>query len=213
MTKIPNWRRHLLAAALLCVSAAAAADQVIDQVSELAHGWAKATYQTPEADKDAAFTALESRAQALVTQYPKRAEPLVWAGIITSTHAKYQGMFAAGHSATQARDELLAAQKIDPGALNGAIYTSLGALYYKVPGWPLSFGDKAKAGKLLQQGLKVDPNGIDSNFFYGDFLLQRGDSAQAKVYLNRALSAPPRPDRADADAGRRSEIAAMLKSI
>ena len=76
------------------------------------------------------------------------AEPLIWEGIITSTHAKYQGMFAAGKSATAARDLLLAAKKIDPLTLDGSIFTSLGSLYYKVPGWPLSFGDKETAADV-----------------------------------------------------------------
>jgi hypothetical protein len=33
------------------------------------------------------------------------------------------------------------------------------------------------------------------------------------VYLNRALAAPPRPGREDADAGRHAEIEALLKTL
>ncbi len=37
----------------------------------------------------------------------------------------------------EARASLEAALKIAPEALDGSAYTSLGSLYYQVPGWPL----------------------------------------------------------------------------
>lgn len=206
-------RRSILAVALLALSASAAADPLADDIAALAHGWAHANYQVPDAQKDAAFADLQARAHLVSQRFPGRAEPLIWEGIIASSHAKYQSLFAAGKTAAEARDLLLAAQKIDPNALDGASYVSLGALYYKVPGWPLSFGDKDKAASLLQQALKLDPAGIDPNYFYGDFLLQRGDRSHAAEYLHRALAAPARVGREDADAGRRADIEADLKKL
>ena len=47
--------------------------------------------------------------------------------------------------------------------LDGSAYNSLGVLYYKVPGWPVGFGDKAKARELLQKALAINPKGIDAN--------------------------------------------------
>jgi Tfp pilus assembly protein PilF len=47
-----------------------------------------------------------------------------------------------------------------------------GALYYQVPGWPIGFGDKDKANELLKKALALNPDGIDPNYFYGDFLLK-----------------------------------------
>ena len=61
---------------------------------------------------------------------------------------------------------LLQAEKIDSNALNGSIYTSLGSLYYKVPGWPIGFGDNSKALIYLKKALQINPNGIDANYFY-----------------------------------------------
>lgn len=60
-----------------------------------------------------------------------------------------------------------------PNTLEGSALTSLGALYYKVPGWPVAFGDKEKAEQLLKQALTVNPNGIDANYFYGDFCCKK----------------------------------------
>ncbi len=40
---------------------------------------------------------------------------------------------------------------IDGSVLQGSAYTSLGTLYYQVPGWPIGFGDDEKAEELLEQ--------------------------------------------------------------
>jgi len=78
-------------------------------------------------------------------------------------------------------------------ALEGSAYTSLGALYYQVPGWPLAFGNKKQAEKLLLQALEINPDGIDSNYFWGDYLVQQKRSAEARSALLKAQGAPTRP--------------------
>ncbi len=37
----------------------------------------------------------------------------------------------------------------EPNTLEGSALTSLGTLYYKVPGWPVAFGDKEKQSSCL----------------------------------------------------------------
>jgi cytochrome c-type biogenesis protein CcmH/NrfG len=79
-----------------------------------------------------------------------------------------------------------------------------------VPGWPVGFGDDKKAREMLLKGLGYNPEGIDSNFFYGDYLLEQKEYQQAIVVLEKALQAAPRPGRESADAGRKTEIAAAM---
>jgi cytochrome c-type biogenesis protein CcmH/NrfG len=62
-----------------------------------------------------------------------------------------------------------------------------------VPGWPIGFGDKARAEELLPQGAGDQPDGIDPNFFYGEYLADRGRYGEAMSYLEKALKAPARP--------------------
>ena len=76
-----------------------------------------------------------------------------------------------------------------------------------------SFGDHDKAREYLERALKVNPNGIDQNYFMADFLLERGEHAKALEYFKKALNAPARPGREDADAGRRAEILESIKKI
>ena len=112
--------------------------------------------------------------------------------------------------AKAARDALHRAEKMDASALNGGIYVSLGALYSKVPGGIIGFGDDELAAEYFSKALAVDPNNIDNNYFYGEFLIDKGEYAKAAAYLKHALDAPPLKDRPIFDAGRRAEIRTLL---
>ena len=113
----------------------------------------------------------------------------------------------------QAKGLYEAAIAINGNVLDGSAYNSLGVLYYKVPGWPVGFGDKDKAKELLQKALAINPKGIDPNFFYAEYLVETRQADQAMTYLERALQAPPRPGRQVADAGRREEVRALMEKI
>lgn len=183
-------------------------------VADLQKQWAIIKYQTPNEEKqEEAITALSKKAEGVVKQFPGKAEPLIWQGIILATEAGIEGgLFALG-DAKSARNALEQAEKIDPSALNGSVYTSLGSLYYKVPGFPIGFGDNAKAKEYLEKALAMNPDGIDPNFFYGDFLYEQGEYAKSEQALNHALQAAPRAGRELADKGRTEEIRDVLTKI
>ena len=82
-----------------------------------------------------------------------------------------------------------------------------------MPGWPLGFGDDDKAETLLKKALTINPEGIDSNYFYGQFLYENRQYELAERYLLKAQQAPARPDRPLADEGRQKEIEATLQQL
>ncbi|SFW35842.1 tetratricopeptide repeat protein [Luteibacter sp. UNCMF366Tsu5.1] len=200
-------------ACLALVPSLSHADDVDAAIKTLSQDWSRVTYTLPKAQQDDAYDALESRGAALIAQYPQRAEPRVWQAIILSTHAGEHGGLGALGMAKHARDLLQEAEKIQPDVLHGSIYTTLGSLYYQVPGWPVGFGDKDKARTLLQKALQIDPDGIDPNYFYADFLYKTGDKAGAMEHLKKALAAAPRPDRELADKGRRAQVQKLIDTI
>lgn len=175
--------------------------------------WAHIQYEMPKDKKEAAFKSLSGRAGQLVKAYPDDAEPLIWQGIVLSTYAGAKGGLGALGLVKDARASLEHALEINPSALQGSAYTSLGSLYYQVPGWPLSFGDDDRAEQLLKKALTMNPDGIDPNYFFGDYLIERGNKEQAKTYLRKAMNAPARPGREVADAGRRREAQELLNSL
>jgi len=213
-----RFRNRMLAAAvgaaLFVASASAAfAGEVSPQVSAVRDRWAEVNYNTPKAQREAAFDALAKQAAAARAAQPKDANALIWEGIVLSSFAGERGGLGALGLAKQARADYEQAIKLDPNALDGSAYTSLGVLYYSVPGWPVGFGDDKKARELLRKGLQINPNGIDPNYFYGDFLQDQGDWKGAAAALEKALAAPARPGRELADQGRRKEAAALLAKV
>lgn len=200
-----------LLAGLLTLPALAA--DLDSELSGIQHRWAEIQYQVPEDQKEKAFETLAETAEGLVNRYPDRAEPLIWQGIVLSTYAGAKGGLGALGLVKDARKSLEAALAIDPDSLEGSAYTSLGSLYYQVPGWPLGFGDDDKARQYLEKALALNPDGIDPNFFYGDFLRDQDQPEQARRYLEKALEAPSRPGRELADTGRRSEARRLLQHL
>lgn len=201
----------LLGALSQSVWALDAADQ--QRLNGIQQSWAHIQYETPEKQRAAAFEQLAVQATHFATERPAVAEAWIWKGIVTSSWAGAEGGLGALGKAKDAKADLEKSLTLDPKALQGSAYTSLAALYDRVPGWPIGFGDSDKAEKLLKQALQLNPEGIDSLYFWGDHLYRQKRYAEAKAALLKAQQAAPRPGRESADAGRRKEIAALLVDI
>lgn len=211
-------RRQWLAGALSALSLLALPHQahaagVDDAVAELQHDWEVVRYQVPANEREKRFEELATKAHKVSESFGGRAEPLVWEGIIVSSWAGEKGGLGALSLVKKAKLLYETAIRIDGNVLDGSAYNSLGVLYYKVPGWPVGFGDKDKARELLQKALAISPKGIDTNFFFAEYLIETKSPEDAVAYLERALQAPARPGRQIADAGRREEATQLLGKL
>ena len=184
-----------------------------EDVAHVRQEWERVKYQVAPKEQEAAFEKLAKESEKVMRQYAKQAEPAIWHGIIEASYAGAKGGLGALALVKSARKSFEHALGIDPKALDGSAYTSLGSLYYQVPGWPIGFGDEKKAREYLQKGLALNPDGIDPNYFYGDYLYRNGDYAGAEQALRHALKAAARDGRRLADEGRRKEINELLEKI
>lgn len=203
----------LVALAGLALLPVAQGATVEESVAELQQAWELINYKTPAAEKEKKFEALAARAHKVTESFTGRAEPLVWEGIILSSWGGAKGGLGALGLVKQAKALYESSIQIDGNALDGSAYNSLGVLYYKVPGWPIAFGDKTKAKDLLQKALAINPKGIDANYFFAEYLVETGEPQKAVVHLEKALQAPARPGREIADEGRRSEARMLLDKL
>ncbi len=198
---------------ILSIPAWALDDGGGQRLAAIQQRWAEVQYQVPEKQRAAEFEKLAAQSGAFTRSAPQAAEAWIWHGIVTSSWAGAEGGLGALGKVKEARAALERAIQIDPRALQGSAYTSLGALYDRVPGWPVSFGDEQKADQLLRKALEINPAGIDSLYFWGDHLYRQGHPEQAREALLKAKAAAPRPGRELADQGRRQEIDALLEEI
>lgn len=198
---------------LLTIAMQAHAEDFNSELLTYQERWAQIQYSSPQKAKEAEFETLANQLKTLADNNPTRAEPLIWRGIVLSTWAGAKGGLGALGLVKEAKNLFEQSIAIDPNALDGSAYTSLGSLYYQVPGWPVAFGDDKKANELLQKAIRINPTGIDSNYFYGDYWLEQGDYEKARQYLTKAQQAEKRPLRPLADAGRQADIKSKLAVV
>ena len=184
-----------------------------DDIGRVRRAWEHAKYELPASEQQQALEKLSLQAEKVMNAHPASAEAAIWHGIVEASYAGAKGGLGALSAAKSARKSFEQALALDPNALQGSAYTSLGSLYYQVPGWPIGFGDDKKALELLRKGLALNPDGIDPNYFYGDYLFRTGDYDGAEAALGKALQAPPRADRQLADEGRRKQAQELLTKV
>jgi hypothetical protein len=197
---------------------AAANPPLNSDILHLALDWEHIKFEVENADEqEKQMAALAERAARFVQQHQTQPEAEIWLGILISEQASMANEngspVKALRLALRARDILEEVEKVDPVALDAGAPTSLGVLYYRVPAFPLGFGDKAKARRLLQEAMTNAPNGLDANYFYGDFLNQQKEYPEATKVLKHALALPAHPDRPIWDRERRLVIQELLAKM
>jgi tetratricopeptide (TPR) repeat protein len=176
------------------------------EVREIQSEWARLYYLDEFLNKNfRELQALSQQADKLAEQHPQNAEALVWDAIVLSTLAEKKGGLGALGLVKQAKRQLEQAETIDPEVLGGSVYASLGSLYSKVPGWPIGFGDDEKAEQYFKKALAINPQGLDINYFFAEYLVDQGEEMLALEHLELALQAEPMVDRPVADRGRRQQ--------
>ncbi len=202
----------LAAVGLLGLSGMVQAD-VMSDVASVQKAWAHVNYEVSGKTQKTEYLPVVEQAIKLKQSHPQSAEAYIWSGIVQSSYAGVKGGLGAMKFAKAAKADFEKAMALDDKALSGSAYTSMGILYAKVPGWPIGFGNKDKAKTMLEKALELNPNGIDSNYFYADYLAEQKQYVEAKEYALKAQQASARPDRPVADKGRQAEVSALLTKI
>jgi tetratricopeptide (TPR) repeat protein len=200
----------LLGMVLAAEAIAATPEEIIRPIQDQ---WAEIKYRMPDKEQAEQYRTLAGKSRRIAENHPGMAEPLIWEGIVLSSEAGVRSALSALSLAKEAGQRFEEALNINDQALKGSAYTSMATLYAKVPGWPIGFGDKARAEELFKKSLAINPDGIDPNFLFGEYLAESGRVSEARRYLEIALKAPPRPGRDLADSGRRQEVRALLAKL
>ncbi len=185
--------------ALMILSSQCLAGSLNDSLQDIESEWAIIHYSTPENKQEIAYNKLYTKVTYLAKEYPNKAEPLIWEAIIKACNADHINAVKALENIHDAHDLLQEAIKRDPEALGGSAYVTLGALYYMTPLWPIGFGDKNIAKYMFENAIKVNPEGLESNYFYAEFLQSLNQFNEAEKYYKKAISIPSRSEQIFAD--------------
>lgn len=183
-----------------------------ETIQKIKNQWEQIFYTTPEDQQVPQLKPLSAKADALIEQFPDFAEPLILAALIQCSLAANEGGFSALGYVKKARKFVERALRINPLAMDGSAYVILGNLYYRLPGWPISFGDNEIAKSYLETAVRLFPEGLDTNYFYGDFLLDEGSPGEALPYLEKADTAPVRDDSRLSDLKLKEELKVSLEN-
>ena len=195
-----------LTMALLAYGRANAAEEVQDGLTAIEERWVQIQYEMKDDhERLAAARAAAAQARALMEAHPESVAAKVWYAKILLLEPEYRQSMGSLSVVREAKQLLEEAERADPKVLDGRVYTELGTLYEEVPGWPIAFGNRKKAAMLFEQALAVDPNNMEANYLYADFLARHGQPKEALTYYERALAAPDRPGHERADHYRRKE--------
>ena len=189
----------LILLALNLMSSLVKADGLQLAVQKIEAQWADIHYSVAKERQEVAYKQLLADVKTIQRQYPDQAELIIQQAIIVASNAANIDAFNALSAIHQARDLLLHAIELNPNASDGAAFVALGSLYYMVPSWPIAYGDNEKAQKMLQAALTINPDTIDANYFYADFLVTRGQQREAMTYFKRAIAIPVRATQVFAD--------------
>lgn len=177
-------KKNLLLALLL--SATPVASYASMSLTDIQTEWARCQYLIADNDgKVACLESLVSNNQQEVANEPQNSEKQVWLAInLSSLAGAKRGHGRAFFSEKSPSDFTGCDQNRSDDTGWFSLYQSGFAL---LPGsrLPIGFGSDKKAAENLKKALEINPQGIDSNYFYADFLMQDGQKKKRNVTLKK----------------------------
>lgn len=203
----------LIFATAVSASGTAHARSVDDALHEIEDRWAHAVYVATGQEKDKALAALLKDVRQFASGHEDNAEAAAWHGVVARECTRNHCRSNPSKLRREARDALHKAEALDPGELGGLVYAHLGALYSQTPSKFGGFGSKVRGIGYMWKAIVVDPDGLDSNYFYAELLVGEKRFSEAREILLKASLMGARPGHQRADLGRRQQVLALLRKV
>lgn len=144
--------------------------------------------RSPEKKKLPHFEDGKAYAELAVLANAKGVEGHYWLGSLIGAVGTEKGILNSLFMVGGMREQLDIVIKLDPNYHDA--YNVLAQLFWKVPGRPLSIGDKKKAQEFAKKATELAPDNIGHLVLLGEIAISNKDYATARTALNKALSLP-----------------------
>ncbi|WP_068140244.1 tetratricopeptide repeat protein [Limnochorda pilosa] len=154
-----------------------------------AHWWL--AEQVPKEERRALVEQGLVYARRAVELAPGEAETHYWHGVLQARVGEERGILQSLFMVDDVVNEMTRTLELDPNH-EGAHYV-LSQVYRKVPGWPLSVGDKRKALEHARVAAELSPDDTSRQLNLAESLLALGENDEAARVLQRVLDMPLTP--------------------
>lgn len=158
-------------------------DQFFERYAEIHLLW------SADADREGPLAQLLEQTEANRDTHPNAAEAWVATARIRFGYANTQGIVRGLRLMKTSRDELEHALTLDPAVRNGFGQAFLGYLYVGMPPWPLGFRDRKKGDQLLEEALRINPDGMEINYYFAEYYGAEKEYGKALEHVERARTA------------------------
>lgn len=141
---------------------------------------------------------------------PQGVDGHYWFGACVGRAAEVRGVLNSLFAVDTIRKAMETVLALDPK--HGSAHYVLGVLYRKAPGWPLSCGDINKALEHGRQAVEFSPNEVLPYVGLAETLLAKGEKAEAKQLLEKALTLDGPPDLQPETKMHKEDAQKLLKS-
>jgi tetratricopeptide (TPR) repeat protein len=135
--------------------------------------------------KLAAFEKAATYIDRAINVNPKRIDSHLYRAILIGDIGLAKGLLTSMAMVKPMQNELQVVLRLEP--TNAAAHYFLGQLYWRVPGKPLSIGDKKKALAEMALAVEYNPKSIEYWFNYGKVAEDNKNNAIAKTAFNKVL--------------------------
>lgn len=116
-----------------------------------------------------------------------------WAACNLAVYGTLKGIMESVSSYSEIKERLAKVEKREPHYFHGGVYRFNGRLIDQVPASVrFAFGYSMKDALLeYEKALKIEPRYIQTHYFFGEALLQNGDTVKARAVVAEALASAP----------------------
>jgi tetratricopeptide (TPR) repeat protein len=154
--------------------------------------WFLGDDETIKPSKLATFEKGKAYGEAAIVANPKGVDGHFWYAALIGSVGQEKGVLNSLFMVAPMKKELDACLSINNNYADA--HDVLARLLWKVPGPPLSIGDRDRAQVEAEIGTRLAPNAIDHWLHLGQIAASNNDDATARAALSKALEIPDDPE-------------------